>query len=161
MSKNALEKNRQSQTIIDRILIPVVIVVFCSIAFWLTTDFERVPPILKRGIQPSDFPQLVIGLIAALAILEATNKSPDVPVRLNRTTWLTIGLLLGFVLVAQIDIFLALGCFAATLALLWGERRVVSLMLIGLALPAVVFFFFDLVFEVRFPRGLLTSLWYG
>jgi len=25
----------------------------------------------------------------------------------------------------------------------------------------VVFFLFDLVFRVRFPRGLLTSLWYG
>ena len=161
MLKDALDKSGQSQTIIDRILIPVVIIVFCSIAFWLTTDFERVPPILKRGIQPSDFPQLVIGLIVALAIIEIAKKNPEVPEKLNRTTWLTIGLLFGFVLVAQIDIFLALGSFAFALALLWGERRVLTLIFIGLALPAAVFFFFDLIFEVRFPRGLITSLWYG
>ena len=151
---------KKAKPVFEGFLILVLIIVFCVVAFWLTTLFERVPPILKRGIQPSDFPQLVIGLIAALAILDAFNKASAPPAQLNRTTWLTMGLLAGFVLVAQVDLFLALGVFAVALSILWGERRAFALIGLGIALPATVFFLFDLVFEVRFPRGLLTSIWY-
>ncbi len=147
--------------VIERFLIPAFIIVVCLAAFWLTTQFERVPPILKRGIQPSDFPQLVIGLISVLTVAEVFSRKSEAPGRLNRTTWLTMGLMAGFVLVVQLDLFLGLGVFAAALTLLWGERRAVPLLMIGLLFPVAVFFLFDRVFEVRFPRGLLTSLWYG
>lgn len=160
MPTDSSQKCHGTGRIADRVLVPACIVVFCLAAFWFTTQFERVPPILKRGIQPSDFPQLVLGLISVLAIAEIFRRKPEIPVRLNRATWLTMGLLAGFVLVAQLDLFLALGSFAAALALLWGERRFLSLFLIGLLFPVAVFFLFDLVFEVRFPRGVLTSLWY-
>ncbi len=76
----------------------------------------------------------------------------------------TIGsllLMLLFVALAQIDLFLALGIFAALLAMYWGERRILSILLVGLAVPVGVFFLFDQVFKIRFPRGLLTNMWYG
>lgn len=47
--------------------VPRVILTFCVVAYDLSTTFERVPPMLKRSMQPSDFPQLVILLIAVLA----------------------------------------------------------------------------------------------
>ena len=68
---------------ISRWVIPGLIILFCAIAFYLTTQFDRVPEILKRGIQPSDFPQLILFLLIGLACLlpfENTQHSrPAVP----------------------------------------------------------------------------------
>jgi hypothetical protein len=47
------------------------------------------------------------------------------------------------------------------LTILWGERRAWAIILVGLFVPFSVFFLFDSIFEVRFPRGLLTNIWYG
>lgn len=137
------------------------IICFSLIAFWVTTTFETVPPILKRGIQPSDFPQLIAGLIIALALLMGVINRDPAPDLLKRPTYLTIGLLLAFVGLVQLDFFLALGLFAVAMAFVWGERRPALLATVGVVVPVTVFFLFDLVFRIRFPRGLLTSLWYG
>ena len=119
------------------------------------------PPILKRGIQPSDFPQLVAGLIIALALLSIWREPVRLTEALSRKTWGTLGLMVIFAGLVPVDFFLALGVFAAFLAIYWGERRPALLCLVGLGVPAAVFFLFDWVFEIRFPRGLLTNLWYG
>ncbi len=137
------------------------IIAFCAVAFWLTTTFETVPPILKRGIQPSDFPQLICGLMIGLAVLMGVinrDKAPDV---LARPAYLTLGLMAGFVVLVQLDFFLGLALFAVAMSAVWGERRPALLATVGFVVPVAVFFLFDLVFRIRFPRGLLTSLWYG
>ena len=74
---------------------------------------------------------------------------------------LTLGLLFGFLIIADVDFFLGLGLFATILSILWGERRAWAIIFVGFFVPLAVFFFFDILFEVRFPRGLLTNLWYG
>jgi len=155
-----MELQKQSNSL-SRYLIPVGIIGFCSWAFWLSTQFDRVPPILKRGMQPSDFPQLVLGLIICLTILLFSTDKSRPPAALSRVVQSTMALLIGFVLIAEIDLFLGLGLFAAALSALWGERRTGALMLVGIAAPVLVFFLFDGIFEVRFPRGVLTTLWYG
>ncbi len=146
---------------IARWLVPVFIVVFCLAAIYLTTSFAKMPPILKRGIQPADFPRLICLLIIALTLLMVWRDPVHRTEPLNKTTWLTMVFMVAFAALVQIDLFLALGIFAAGLALLWGERRLHLLAITGLILPVSVFFLFDLVFHIRFPRGLLTSLWYG
>jgi len=146
---------------LERWLVPAVIVVLCAGAWWITTGFDRMPPILKRGIQPSDFPQLVAGLIILLTLLMAVIDPVQVADRVARKTWISLVLMGVFALVTLIDFFLALAVFAVTLALVWGERRKPILVLVGIVVPAGVFFLFDLGFRIRFPRGVLTSLWYG
>ena len=144
-----------------RFAVPVGLLVFCAIAFWLTTQFDRVPPILLRGMQPEHFPQLVIILIAVLAIGVMIFDEPIKQNPPHQMVWISMGLFGVFALLAQIDLFLGLGVFAGSLAFLWGERRVWALVLVALIGPTFVFFLFDQVFEIRFPRGLLTNLWYG
>jgi putative tricarboxylic transport membrane protein len=144
-----------------RYLIPLGIILFCVLAYFLTTQFDRVPPILKRGMQPSDFPQLIIGLIVMLSIWLLFRDNHKAPKRMTRVVHLSIGLLIGFLIIADVDFFLGLGLFATILSILWGERRAWAIIFVGLFVPFAVFFFFDSVFEVRFPRGLLTNLWYG
>jgi putative tricarboxylic transport membrane protein len=155
------EDNDTKRRDISRVAVPFGIIVFCVWAYWLSTQFDRVPPILKRGMQPEDFPQLVIGLIVILSVFLIFRDRSKAPERLNKQVQMTMGLLVGFLLIAEVDLFLALAIFAAALTSLWGERRIWALLLVGIVTPLAVFFLFDGVFEVRFPRGLLTNLWYG
>ena len=146
---------------LERWLVPCAIIAFCLGAWWITTGFDRMPPILKRGIQPSDFPQLIAGLIIFLTLLMMILDPVRVAEKVTNRAWGSMALMGVFAVGTLVDFFLALGVFAVGLGLLWGERRPPIVMLVGVVVPAAVFFLFDLVFRIRFPRGLLTSLWYG
>ena len=81
--------------------------------------------------------------------------------KLQGTVWGTLLLFAVFAAITSIDFFLALAVFALALTFYWGERRPLMLATVGLVMPVAIFFLFDQVFEIRFPRGLLTNLWYG
>jgi len=142
-------------------MVGVAIIAFCIAAIWLSLSFEKMPPILKRGIQPADFPQLVLALIILMTLYMLWRDPVRVVEPMGSKTLGTIVLMVLFVLLAEIDLFLALAVFAAGLSLYWGERRFSRLIIVGLVVPVTVFFLFDQVFKIRFPRGLLTNLWYG
>ena len=146
---------------IERWIVPALIILFCAGAFYVSTTFREMPPILKRGIQPSDFPQLLLGLIVFLTILMAWLDPIQIKDPLHRKVLGTIALFGVFAALSVVDLFLGLGVFAGALAAFWGERRLAVIALIGIVLPTAIFFLFDLAFEIRFPRGLLTNLWYG
>ena len=140
---------------------PLVLILFAGAAIYISTTFKKMPPILKRGIQPSDFPQLICGLIIFLSLLMAWFDPAKLHEKVSAKTFLTIALIAAFVLLVPIDLFIALGVFAAALSALWGERRMHVLGFVGVVMPLVIFFVFDLAFQVRFPRGVLTNMWYG
>lgn len=142
-------------------LVGLVIIIFCLSAIWLSLSFEKMPPILKRGIQPADFPQMVLGLIILLTLYMLWRDPVRIVEPMGSKTIGTLVLMVLFALLTQIDLFLALAIFAASLSLFWGERRFSRLLIVGLAVPITVFFLFDQVFKIRFPRGLLTNFWYG
>jgi len=119
------------------------------------------PPILKRGIQPADFPQLVLGLIILLTLYMFWRDPISVVEPMGSKTLGSLVLMVLFALLTHIDLFLALALFATGLSVYWGERKLNRLLVVGLVVPISVFFLFDQVFKIRFPRGLLTNLWYG
>lgn len=145
----------------ERWLIPLLIIIFCLGAYWVTTTFKTMPPILKRGIQPADFPQLLLAVLILLTLVMVWKDPIVIKEKMQPATLGTIALFAVFAALTAIDLFLALGAFAAALAAFWGERRVQMLAVIGIVVPLAIFFLFDLGFEIRFPRGLLTNLWYG
>ena len=146
---------------VARWIVPVVLIIFASVAIYYTTTFKKMPPILKRGIQPSDFPQLICGLIIVLTALMVWLDPIKLQEQATKVTWMTFVALFGFCLLMQIDLFIALGTFAASLSYLWGERRAHFIAFVGIAMPTAIFFLFDIAFRIRFPRGLLTNWWYG
>jgi len=139
----------------------LVIIAFCVSAIWLSFSFEKMPPILKRGIQPADFPQLVLTLIILLTLYMFWRDPVSIVEPMGSKTIGSLLLMVLFVLLTRIDLFLALALFAVGLSFYWGERKFSRLLIVGLAVPVTVFFLFDQVFKIRFPRGLLTNLWYG
>lgn len=155
------DPNAATPRTLERWLVPALIIAFCAGAIWLTTHFDRMPPILKRGIQPSDFPQLVCGAIILCTLFMAWRDPVRAEGIIGSPTWGTLVLMVGFVLLTRIDFFLALGVFAAALTVLWGERRIGMIAVVGVVVPVGIFFLFDRGFSIRFPRGLLTNLWYG
>lgn len=144
-----------------RYAVPCGTILFCLVAFWFSTQFDRVPPILLRGMQPADFPQMVLILIMALSVLVMIFDKPIEHDPMAPSVWRSLGLFVVFALVAQVDLFLGLGVFAGALAWSWGERRLWSLGLVSGVSPLLIFLLFDQVFSIRFPKGLLTNLWYG
>jgi len=142
-------------------VVTFVIISFCGATFWISTTFDRMPPILKRGIQPADFPQLILILMLILTVAMIWLDPITVDKRLDSKTVGSLVLFGVFGGLTFIDLFLALGAVAALLAMFWGERRWHVVVGIGLMMPALIFLLFDQVFEIRFPRGVLTNLWYG
>ncbi len=150
-----------SRRSIESWVVGFAIIAFCLGAIWLSLSFDKMPPILKRGIQPSDFPQMVCVAIILMTLYMFWRDPVTIVEPMGSKTIGSIVLMLLFVLLTQIDLFLALGLFAAGLSIYWGERRLLHLGIVGLIVPVTVFFLFDQVFKIRFPRGLLTNLWYG
>jgi len=150
-----------SRRTLESWIVGLVIIAFCLTAIWLSLSFEKMPPILKRGIQPADFPQLVLGLIILLTLYMLWRDPVSIVEPMGSKTLGSLVLMTLFVLLAQIDLFLGLALFAAGLCIYWGERKISRLFVVGLVVPVTVFFLFDQVFKIRFPRGLLTNLWYG
>ena len=97
------EKPENSGGQIERWLIPALIIGVCVWAYWLTTTFKKMPEILKRGIQPSDFPQLLIGLLILLTILMIWKDPVRVKERMRSSTWGTILLFGVFAALTAID----------------------------------------------------------
>lgn len=155
MSDPSVRRTRESW------FVAFVIVGFCLAAMWLSLSFERMPPILKRGIQPSDFPQLVCIVIVLMTAYMVWRDPVSVTEPMGSRTLGTLLLMGLFVAACSIDLFLALAIFAACLSIFWGERRPAYIAIVGLLVPIAVFFLFDLVFKIRFPRGWLTNMWYG
>ena len=145
----------------ERWIVPALIILFCVAATYISTTFKKMPPILKRGIQPSDFPQLLLSTIIAVTLLMVWYDPIRVRERVQGTVWGTLALFALFSGLTFVDFFLALAAFSAGLAFFWGERRKHVLAILGIVVPVAIFFLFDQVFEIRFPRGLITNLWYG
>ncbi|MGI9382832.1 MAG: tripartite tricarboxylate transporter TctB family protein, partial [Methyloligellaceae bacterium] len=103
----------------------------------------------------------VILLLTGVLVWQLISR-PDPPrPPLPAAFFVTVGLFLVFAAVAAwIDLFIAFAVFAVGLSMAWGERRLVPILAIAVVLPLAIFLLFDLVLEIRFPRGVLTSLYY-
>ena len=76
-------------------------------------------------------------------------------------TWFTMALIGVFVgITMTLDMFLALAVTLFCLSITFGQRRYWAAALVAVITPLIIFFAFDLGFGIRFPRGILTELYY-
>ena len=147
-------------------LVPGVIFAFCAVVTYLALQLDRAPPIvIGDAMQPRSFPMFLVGLIAVLNLillgqLMSGARMPEV--RQPPQTWLSMALMVVFYgLATYVDLFAALAVVIFIMCIVWGERRLWLAGLLAVVTPALIFFLFDLVLKIRFPRGILTELYYG
>ncbi len=148
------------------LVIPGVITAFSLTVIWASLQLNLSPPmIVGDSLQPRVFPILLMVINLALATLLAVQYRAKPPKKMPREglqTWGTIALFAIFYpLTVYLDMLIAIAVVMFAMCLLWGERRIYVASAVALVTPAAIFFLFDMVLRVRFPRGLLTNLYYG
>ena len=147
-------------------IVPGIVAAFSLIVIWAALQLELSPPmIVGDSMQPRAFPIFLMILNLLLAALLAVQYSRNPPKKKNRETyhtWSTMALFAVFYpLTVYLDMFIAIAVVMFVMCILWGERRIYMAGAVALVTPLTMFFLFDLVLRVRFPRGLLTNWYYG
>ena len=151
---------------IKRLTIPFIIAIFSFAVIYVSLQLELSPPmIVGESMQARSFPIFLMFinllLVAVLVIQFSRNQPEPVPLE-NFTTWGTMLLLLVFfTITVTIDMFIALPISMFLMSRLWGEKRLGVALSTAIITPILIFFLFDLVLRVRFPRGLLINWYYG
>ena len=148
------------------LIIPGVIAAFSIAVICVAIQLDLSPPmIVGDSMQPRVFPILlmVINLILAALLASQYRKQSPGNVQLEGSqTWGSIVLFVIFFLITvYVDMMIGIAVVMFAMCLLWGERRILVAGTLALATPVSIFFLFDLVLRVRFPRGLFTNWYYG
>ena len=142
-----------------------LIFIFSITLFYFTFLFDKVPTILNRGIQPATFPKALLLLIIFLnsIIYFLSLKKPWIKLEeIPKNFYYTLLIFIFFVFISKkIDFFLGLSILSCLIAYLWGERRKLYIFFIAVIFPLIVFIFFEMILNLRFPKGILTDLYYG
>lgn len=147
-------------------VVPLVIFIFAGVVAYLTTTFDKASPlVVGKAMQPRNFPlflMVTICIFNVVLIVQTYSNPPSSRPLEPWQTWASM-LLLGvfFLVAAYLDMFLGLIVVMFIMSVVWGERRLWVAALVAVATPAVIFFTFDQLLKIRFPRGILTNLWYG
>ena len=148
----------------DASIVSFVIILFSLILFYFTFNFDAVPPILNRGIQPATFPKILLLLIIFLTLIvyflslkKPWKKQTILPKNFYYTL---ITFVLFSILSKNVDFFLGLSFLSLAISFNWGERRILHLTFVTIIFPLLVFLFFETMLNLRFPGGVITNLYY-
>lgn len=147
-------------------VVPGAIFVFCLAVIYVSTTLdEALPLIVGHSMQPRVFPiflMVVIGVLNVVLISQVMRRPLPKRNWEPYQTWASAALLLAFYVLAEhVDMMIGLVATMFALCIVWGERRVWVAALLSFGTTALIFFSFDQVLEVRFPRGLFTNWYYG
>ena len=149
----------------DTFIVSFVIIFLSSILLYFTFQFDIVPPILNRGIQPATFPKALLILIIFLTIITyllSLKNSWKKQKKLPTSFYLTLSSFILFILISKfLDFFLGISILSIIVSFFWGEKRILYLLLVGIIFPLFVFIFFEVVLGLRFPAGIITNFYYS
>ncbi|MEH8033151.1 tripartite tricarboxylate transporter TctB family protein [Gallibacterium anatis] len=135
------------------------IFIFASVVIYLASQFRELPPILQRGLQPSTFPIICAVLIILLGFIlwmKSDKEKDTLDANFNRMTIKLLLIIPIFILVLNMDFFLAVTLFSLAIHILWTNKiKIVPIILLGIILP--VFVLFEQVLGVKFPDGIVIS----
>lgn len=149
---------------IDLVIMTIILSV-CGALYYVTTTFDKVSNLLAQNIPPEFFPQLVMLVIAILALglpfehLFQRRRGHDLDKdRSQKLRPLTYQTALVLVLLASampyLGTFLAMIVVCLILPWLWGERRLRLIGLFAVLFPLAVTLVFNRVLGVYFEPGI-------
>ena len=151
------------------LVVAAIILGGAAFLFYETTRFDEVPVGLAQNVPPELFPQLLLILIAGLALflpfehIQKRREGIDLNAarsdRIRPITLLTGAVLFGVVLVVQwLGTVIAMVLACAVLPVLWGERRLWLVALFAVLLPLAVTLLFVGLLQVNFIPGITGPL---
>lgn len=147
--------------------IPLFLTVFSSVVIFLSLQLDTSPEmIVGDSMQARSFPifLMVINLLLIGILSIQFYKTYPKEVALEKfPTWSSMLLFLVFYILIQVsgDMFVAIPVVMFLMGLTWGQKKLWISLTNAIITPMSIFFLFDYVLQVRFPRGWLTNIYYG
>ena len=148
-------------------IIPLFLTLFSIVVILLSLQLETSPQmIVGDSMQARSFPifLMVINLLLVGILSFQFYKTYPKEVELEKfPTWSSMLLFLVFYILVTVsgDMFVAIPIVMFLMGLTWGQKKVWVSLTNAIVTPLSVFFLFDYVLQVRFPRGWLTNIYYG
>jgi hypothetical protein len=147
--------------------IPLFLTVFSFVVIFLSLQLDTSPEmIVGDSMQARSFPifLMVINLLLIGILSLQFYKTYPKEVELEKfPTWSSMLLFLVFYILIQVsgDMFVAIPVVMFLMGLTWGQKKIWISLTNAIITPISIFFLFDYVLQVRFPRGWLTNIYYG
>ena len=147
--------------------IPLFLTIFSFVVIFLSLQLDTSPEmIVGDSMQARSFPifLMVINLLLIGILSLQFYKTYPKEVELEKfPTWSSMLLFLVFYILIQVsgDMFVAIPVVMFLMGLTWGQKKIWISLTNAIITPMSIFFLFDYVLQVRFPRGWLTNIYYG
>ncbi len=147
-------------------IVPAFLTAVSVVIIYLALQLKLSPPmIVGASMQPRSFPifLMVINLLlTAVLAWQIYREPPEPPQSIGRVAWITMILMVVFYgLTISLDMFIGIAVVMFVMSLAWGQRNILVALLNAIMMPLAIFLLFDMVLRIRFPRGVLTNLYYG
>lgn len=148
-------------------IIPLFLTVFSFTVILLSLQLDTSPEmIVGDSMQARSFPifLMVINLFLIGILSIQFYKTYPKEVQLEKfPTWSSMLLFLVFYILIQVsgDMFVAIPVVMFLMGITWGQKKLWISLTNAIITPMSIFFLFDYVLQVRFPRGWLTNIYYG
>ena len=144
---------------------PILLALFSIAIILISLQLDISPEmIVGDSMQARSFPifLMVINLILiSVLFLQFFRNYPE-KIKLEIfTTWFSMFLfLLFYFLTITTDMFIGITVCMFLMGYTWGEKRLWVNLCNAVITPGLIFLLFDSVLRIRFPRGLLTNMYY-
>jgi putative tricarboxylic transport membrane protein len=148
-------------------IIPSFLTVFSFVVIYMSLQLDTSPEmIVGDSMQARSFPifLMVINLFLVGILSIQFYKTYPKEVELEKfPTWSSMLLFLIFYIIILVsgDMFVAIPIIMFLMGLTWGQKKLWVSLTNAIVTPVSIFFLFDYVLQVRFPRGWLTNIYYG
>ena len=145
---------------------PIFLALFSIAIILISLQLDTSPEmIVGDSMQARSFPIFLMAinliLISVLFLQFFRNYPEKIKLEIF-TTWFSMFLfLLFYFLTITTDMFIGITVCMFLMGYTWGEKRLWVNLCNAVITPGLIFLLFDSVLKIRFPRGLLTNIYYG
>ena len=145
---------------------PIFLALFSIAIILISLQLDISPEmIVGDSMQARSFPIFLMAinliLISVLFLQFFKNYPEKIELEIF-TTWFSMFLfLLFYFLTITTDMFIGITVCMFLMGYTWGEKRLWVNLCNAVITPGLIFLLFDSVLKIRFPRGMLTNIYYG
>lgn len=138
-----------------------VVLALAAAAFAVTFTFEEVPAALMQGLGAEIFPRLVllvIGLLALVLAYQARHRAPEASEPMPPMVYSTAAAMIAFFVgVWLVGMLASMFVFMVGVGRMWGEKRLVRLVMAAALLCLAIWLVFVKLFGVALPHSVLSE----